>query len=102
LNLFESGYIDLIHGFLSIALDVDKSLLISGWSFIKIFKPSQCNSFDCGAFICLYARYFFLNSLSSFSQNQIPDFRVHVLNEILAAEIQVFDSQDLNFAEAGQ
>jgi Ulp1 family protease len=69
LNLFEPDYMDLVRNMLGIILVTDGSLLSKVWRFKCIFKPSQNNSYDCGAFICLFARNFFLNSSSSFSQN---------------------------------
>jgi Ulp1 family protease len=100
LNLFEIDYTNLILGLLSSVLVVEKSSLTSTWSFKKVYKPSQFNDFDCGAFICLYVRYFFLNASSSFSENQIPDFRIHIQKEILGAELQTFDSLDTGFDKA--
>jgi Ulp1 family protease len=91
LNLFESAYILIVKNMLSTLFNTSKQCLNENWCFRKIFKPSQENYFDCGAFIYLFASYSLLNSSPLFSQNQIPDFREHIINEIAAGKILPFD-----------
>jgi Ulp1 family protease len=96
LNYFEPENLELVHSMLCIIYDLERSLLSKNWCIKHIYKPSQNNSYDCGAFICLFVRFFFLNS-SSFSQNLVTDFRAHILKELMAAELFIFDSLDSDF-----
>jgi Ulp1 family protease len=96
LNWSGSRYFDLVLAMLCIILKIDLVTLNNGWCIKKVVKPSQHNDYDCGAFICFFARNFFLNSTAIFSQNQISDFREHILNEILATELISFDGLTLN------
>jgi Ulp1 family protease len=44
--------------------------------------PKQTNGFDCGMFICLYARYYLLNDDFTFDQSMINSFRSHFKVEL--------------------
>ena len=44
--------------------------------------PKQENGFDCGVFICLYARYYLLNDNFTFDQSMINSFRSHFKVEL--------------------
>jgi Ulp1 family protease len=102
LNLFNdslngTSYLPLVQNFISILMNQDKTFSLSDWGIHKIYKPSQDNAFDCGPFICLYTRNFFINTSSSFSQNLIPDFRKHLLKEIFESKLFLFDFLDIGF-----
>ena len=45
--------------------------------------PRQTNSFDCGIFVCLYARCLAEKSAFNFSQADIPSSRKHIVFELL-------------------
>jgi len=45
--------------------------------------PRQKNSFDCGVFVCLYARCLAEKSALNFSQADIPTTRKHIVFELL-------------------
>jgi len=45
--------------------------------------PRQENSFDCGVFVCLYARCLAEKSAINFSQADIPTARKHIVLELL-------------------
>ena len=45
--------------------------------------PMQTNSYDCGVFICMYARCLAENSAFNFSQRDTPAIRKHIVLELL-------------------
>ena len=56
--------------------------------------PKQENGFDCGMFICLYARYYLSNDHFTFNQSMISRFRLHFVNEIVNQRLNSIVSID--------
>ena len=46
--------------------------------------PMQYNSYDCGVFVCMYARYLAADSPFSFDQEDMPNIRKHMALELLS------------------
>ncbi|XP_043276088.1 sentrin-specific protease 1-like [Venturia canescens] len=45
--------------------------------------PTQQNGFDCGVFVCLYAKYEALNKKFDFSQRDMPQMRLLIKRELM-------------------
>ena len=50
--------------------------------------PKQTNSNDCGVFICTYAKYLVFDRSFNFNENDIPNIRKILSNEIINYEIE--------------
>jgi Ulp1 family protease len=89
-DLFEkilSGFLDSFFSLLNIR---------SKWDLTKVTKPKQYNGFDCGVFICLFARYYCYNLKKSFRQDQILKFREHLKIEITESKLSPVSHIDLD------
>ena len=49
--------------------------------------PMQSNGYDCGVFVCLYARYLAERSAFSFNQKDIPAVRKQMVTELLCKKL---------------
>ena len=49
--------------------------------------PLQSNGYDCGVFVCLYAKYLAEKSAFSFNQQDIPAIRKQMVNELLCKRL---------------
>jgi sentrin-specific protease 1 len=59
-------------------------LSLNGWSDVPVNNiPLQKNGSDCGVFTCMYARYLSSNSPFTFSQEDMPQIRRHIICELL-------------------
>ena len=64
---------------------VDNSLDMNQWQFVANKPgdlPQQANGWDCGVFVCLYARCLVTKGVMLSDQRSIPDFRKHVIMEL--------------------
>ena len=72
---------------------LDAALDLTQWSFSCNSPqdiPQQQNGFDCGVFICLYARSLLLQS-PVVSSSSIQNFRKHMILELHEKEVLCFD-----------
>lgn len=73
-------------------LEVDNSLEANQWHFYSNTPadiPQQHNGYDCGVYICLFARCLLLQSAIPYSDS-IHKFRQHMILELHEQELQSF------------
>ena len=73
--------------------ELDASLDVNQWWFSCNSPqdiPQQQNGFDCGVYLCLYARSLLLQS-PIVSSSSIQSFRKHLILELHEQEVQGFD-----------
>jgi sentrin-specific protease 1 len=58
--------------------------------------PRQYNTWDCGVFVCLYARYLLYFTHFTFSQQMIPLFRIRIRQELINRSLEDIYDIDLN------
>jgi hypothetical protein len=56
--------------------------------------PKQDNGFDCGMFICLYARYYLSDDEFTFNQSMINNFRLHFKVELESMKLNCISNID--------
>lgn len=63
--------------------------LANTWKILtNLSYPKQVNNdSDCGVFICQYAKYYAFNRAFDFTQSDIPNKRIELVNEIRKFEI---------------
>ncbi|XP_052123690.1 sentrin-specific protease-like [Frankliniella occidentalis] len=60
---------------------------ISQWSANHVLAPRQMNGYDCGVFVCAYARYEAEGAVMNFSQKDMPHYRKMIGLSILSGEL---------------
>ena len=57
-------------------------------SFQKKDIATQENGYDCGPFLCCFARHVVFGDLKNFSENDMPLIRKNILLELYAGELR--------------
>jgi Ulp1 family protease len=56
--------------------------------------PQQTNNFDCGVFICMFARYIIFNYKIDFKETDMPNFRHMIKHELSKFELKTIDNAE--------
>ena len=68
--------------------NLDKRLQnIEQWRIVDAQLPQQLSSFDCGVFVCLFARFYAQGLAINFDQKNVKQFRIQMRNEILNTKL---------------
>ena len=60
---------------------------IEQWRTVDTHLPQQLSSFDCGVFVCLFARFYAQGLAINFDQKNVRQFRHQMRNEILNTKL---------------
>lgn len=65
----------------------NKNLKALEYKVVKRSCPKQNNGYDCGLFVCLYARNRIFGTHMSFAKRDMFDYRLRIAHELLEKEI---------------